>query len=76
MEKALRDGIDGILNQRQKIKSMQDGVKEAVTALAERFDMKPAQLNKVIGLIEKEREKGGVLALEREILEQAEDGVL
>lgn len=76
MEKALRDGIGEVLNQRQKIKTLQEGVKEAVTALAEKFDMKPAQLNKVIGLIEKEREKGGVLAQEREILEQAEDGVL
>lgn len=76
MEKALRDGIGEVLNQRQKIKTLQEGVKEAVTALAEKFDMKPAQLNKVIGLIEKEREKGGVLVSEREILEQAEDGVL
>lgn len=76
MEKALRDGIGEVLNQRQKIKTLQEGVKEVVVALAEKFDMKPAQLNKVIGLIEKEREKGGVLVSEREILEQAEDGVL
>ena len=76
MEKVLRDGIGEVLNQRQKIKTLQEGVKEAVTALAEKFDMKSAQLNKVIGLIEKEREKGGVLVSEREILEQAEDGVL
>ncbi|MHB8354484.1 MAG: hypothetical protein ACYDCF_08645, partial [Burkholderiales bacterium] len=61
---------------RQKVKALQEGVKEAVTALAERFDTKPTQLNKIIGLIEKEREKGGVLASEREILDQAEDAVL
>ncbi|MHB1630716.1 MAG: hypothetical protein ACYCR3_09100 [Acidithiobacillus sp.] len=76
MDKALRDGIEEVLRQRQKVKALQEGVKEAVTALAERFDTKPTQLNKIIGLIEKEREKGGVLASEREILDQAEDAVL
>lgn len=76
MDKALRDGIEEVLRQRQKVKSLQDGIKEAVTALAERFGTKPAPLNKIIGLIEKEREKGGVLASEREILDQAEDAVL
>jgi hypothetical protein len=76
MDKALRDGIDEVLRQRQKVKSLQEGVKEAVATLAERFDIKAAQLNKIIGLIEKEREKGGVLAAERDILDQAEDAVL
>ncbi len=76
MDKALRDGIEEVLRQRQKVKALQEGVKEAVTALAEKFDTKSAQLNKIIGLIEKEREKGGVLASEREILDQAEDAVL
>lgn len=76
MDKALRDGINDILNQRQKIKTLQEGIKESVAALAERFDLKPAQLNKVIGLVEKEREKGGVLAAERGILDTAEDVVL
>ncbi len=76
MEKALRDGIQDILSRRQQIKSIQEEIKEAVAALAERFEMKPAQLNKIIGLVEKEREKGGVLASEREILDQAEDAVL
>lgn len=76
MEKALRDGIADVLNQRQKIKTLQEGIKESVAALAERFDLKPAQLNKVIGLVEKEREKGGVLAAERGILDTAEDATL
>ena len=76
MDKALRDGIEDILHQRQKVKSLQDGIKESVAALADRFEMKPAQLSKIVGLIEKEREKGGVLAQERETLEAAEDAVL
>jgi hypothetical protein len=76
MDKALRDGIEDILQQRQKVKMMQESIKEAVTALAERFDTKAAHLNKIIGLVEKEREKGGVLDSEREILNQAEDAVL
>ncbi|MBU2741476.1 hypothetical protein [Acidithiobacillus albertensis] len=76
MDKALRDGIDDILNQRQKIKTLQEGIKESVAALAERYDLKSTDLNKVIGLVEKERGKGGVLAAERGILDTAEDAVL
>ncbi len=76
MEKAMRDGIEVVLRERQKIKTLQEGIKDAVQALGEKFDIKPAQLNKIIGLIEKEREKGGVLAAEREMLDVAEDAVL
>lgn len=73
MEAALREGINNILNQRVKLKAMQDSLKEDVSAIAERFDMKPAQLNKIIGLVEREREKGGVLEAERDLLEMAVD---
>lgn len=76
MEAALREGINNILNQRVKLKAMQDSLKEDVSAIAERFDMKPAQLNKVIGLVEKEREKGGVLKAEQGLLEMAVDAAV
>lgn len=76
MDAALRDGINDILNQRAKVKSLQESIKESVAALSERFDMKSSDLNKVIGLVEKEQEKGGVLNKERTFLDMAEDAAL
>ncbi|WP_215844556.1 hypothetical protein HHS34_005475 [Acidithiobacillus montserratensis] len=74
MEKdAIKEGLQDILNQRSKIARMQEEVKEAVKALAERFDRKPAEINKIIGLIEKERDKGGVIADARNLLDEAEE---
>lgn len=73
MDNTLRDSINDILNQRQKVKGIQESIKESVAEVAERFDMKPAQLNKIIGLVEKERDKGGVLSAERELLDMAEE---
>ncbi len=73
MERTLRDGIQDILNQKIRLKQIQDEIKESVLALAERFDMKPARLNKIINLVDKERSQGGVIEAEREILADAED---
>lgn len=73
MEQALRDGIQDILNQKTRAKRIQDEIKESVAALAERFDMKPARLNKIINLVDKEQSQGGVIEAEREILTDAED---
>ncbi|MBN6740738.1 hypothetical protein JKG47_09385 [Acidithiobacillus sp. MC6.1] len=73
MEKALKDSIEDILREREKAARIHEGIKEAVKAAAERFDMKPAQLSKIVGLIEKDREKGGVIDAEREMLDMAAD---
>ncbi len=73
MEQALRDGIQDVLNQKTRVKQIQDEIKESVLALAERFDMKPARLNKIINLVDKEQSQGGVIEAEREILTDAED---
>jgi CRISPR/Cas system Type II protein with McrA/HNH and RuvC-like nuclease domain len=69
----LKSAIEDILNQRAKVARVNEEIKEAVKSVAERFDLKPAQLNKVIGLVEKERDKGGVLDAERSILDIAAD---
>jgi hypothetical protein len=73
MEKALKDSIEDILREREKAARIHEGIKEAVKTAAERFDMKPAQLSKIVGLIEKDREKGGVIDAEREMLDMAAD---
>lgn len=73
MERALKDGIQDILNQKVRLKQIQDEIKESVSALAERFDMKPARLNKIINLVDKEQSQGGIIEAERDILTDAED---
>ncbi len=69
----LKSAIEDILNQRARVARLNEEIKESVKAVAERFDLKAAQLNKVIGLVEKERDKGGVLDAERSILDIAAD---
>jgi Asp-tRNA(Asn)/Glu-tRNA(Gln) amidotransferase A subunit family amidase len=70
---AMKDALRDILNLRAKIAQKQEEAKEAVKALAERFDRKPAEINKIIGTIEKERSKGGVIADARALLDEAEE---
>lgn len=70
---AMKDALRDILNLRAKIAQKQEEAKEAVKALAERFDRKPAEINKIIGYIEKEQDKGGVIADARALLDEAEE---
>jgi translation elongation factor EF-G len=74
--KEYRDAIEDVLRQREKVARMQEGIKDAVKSIAERFDRKPAQVNKVIVLVEKEREKGGVLEEQHNLLDDAESVLL
>ncbi len=72
IDSATRRAMEEIINQRIKVKAMTDSNKEMVKALAERLDVKPAQISKIISLIEKERDKGDVIVEERAILDNAE----
>lgn len=51
---------------------MQVQIKDDIKVIAEALGVKPAQINKVIALVEKERAKGGVISQEQEILDVAE----
>ncbi|MFA7655030.1 hypothetical protein [Acidithiobacillus thiooxidans] len=68
-----REAIEDIINRRAGITSMQAQLKEDIKAIAERTGTKPAQINKIISLVEKERDKGDVLAVERDIIDVASD---
>ncbi len=72
IDSAARKTIEDILTQRTRVAAMSDSIKESIKALAERLDVKPAQITKVITLVEKEREKGDVIEGERNTLETAE----
>ena len=73
IDSALKSAIEDILNQRARVARLNEEIKEAIKAVADRFDLKPAQLNKVVGLVERERDKGGVLDAERSVLDIAAD---
>jgi fumarylacetoacetate (FAA) hydrolase family protein len=67
-----REVIEDILNRRQGIQSMQAQLKEDLKALADYPAVKPAQVARIISLVERERAKGDVLAAERDLIDAAE----
>ena len=72
ISKKAREAIEDIINRRAKIASMQEKLKEDVKAVAEHLDIKPGKLNKIIGLVEKERQSGEVVEEERGTLDMVE----
>jgi fumarylacetoacetate (FAA) hydrolase family protein len=70
-----REVIEDILNRRQGIQSMQAQLKEDLKALADYLAVKPAQVARIISLVERERAKGDVLAAERDLIDAAESMV-
>ncbi len=72
ISKKAREAIEDIINRRAKIASMQEQLKEDVKAVAEHLDIKPGKLNKIIGLVEKERQSGEVVEEERNTLDAVE----
>ena len=72
ISKKAREAIEDIINRRAKIASMQEQLKEDVKAVAEHLDIKPGKLNKIIGMVEKERQSGEVVEEERDTLDTVE----
>ena len=68
-----RKAIEDVINRRTAIASMQEQLKEDVKAIAEYLDIKPAKLNRIISLVEKERETGDVVEEERDTLDTVAD---
>ena len=75
LDQKAREVIEDILNRRQGIQSLQAQLKEDLKALADYLAIKPAQVSRIISLVERERAKGDVLAAERDLLDTAESMV-
>lgn len=69
VKKAIRD----ILNRKASIARETDQIKDDIKAVAVAMGTKPAAVNKILGLIEKEKAKGGVIDSERDILDFADE---
>ena len=63
----------GLLNKRIAVKGTVSSAFEDIKAIAEHLGGKPAQVSKIIALVEKEREKGDVISGERDIIDAAEE---
>jgi Mn-dependent DtxR family transcriptional regulator len=66
-----KKSFEAILNQKEELKEAQETLKESVKKLADELGVKPAVVTRILGLVEKERAKGGVLTGEREVVETA-----
>lgn len=70
-----REAIEDIINRREGINSIQAQLKEDIKAIAEYLAVKPAQVARIISLVERERAKGDVLEAERGVIDAAESMV-
>jgi len=66
-----KKSFEAILNQKEELKEAKESLKESIKKLADELKVKPAVINRILGLVEKERVKGGILADEREMVETA-----
>lgn len=67
-----RRAIGVIVESKLRVKIAQGQITDDVKALSERLGMTSAELNKIIALSMKERERGNVLAHEKALIEVAE----
>ena len=73
LDATAKKAIQDVIIRREGANRVLAQIKEDIKAIAENLGVKPAQINKVISLVEKERGKGGVLEGERNIIDAAED---
>ena len=66
-----RKRFEAILNQKEELKRGQADIKDAIKTLASEMGVKTAVVNRILGLVEKERLKGGIIADEREVVDTA-----
>jgi len=71
LDPGTKKSFEAILNQKEELKEAQETLKESVKKLADELGVKPAVVTRILGLVEKERAKGGVLTGEREVVETA-----
>jgi hypothetical protein len=67
-----RAAITAIIETKMRITLAQGQAREDVKVVADKLGMKPAELNKIVRLAMREREKGNVLTYEKALIEVAE----
>ena len=72
LDSGKRKRFEAILNQKEELKKGQADIKDAIKTLASEMGVKTAVVNRILGLVEKERLKGGIIADEREVVDTAD----
>jgi len=67
-----REAIGAIIEGKYRMKLAQDQMREDVKAVAEKLGMKSSELNRIVRLAMRERERGNVLLHEKALIEVAE----
>jgi hypothetical protein len=67
-----REAIGAMIEAKYRMKLAQDQMREDVKAIAERLGMKSSELNRIVRLAMRERERGNVLQHEKALIELAE----
>ncbi|HYC47139.1 MAG TPA: hypothetical protein VED01_16825 [Burkholderiales bacterium] len=67
-----RAAIRAIIETKMRIKLAQGQAREDAKAVADRLGMKPSELNRIVSLAMRERERGNVLAQEKALIDLAE----
>ena len=70
-----RRAIVAIMEAKMRLQLAQAQVREDTKVVADRLGMKPAELNRIVRLAARERERGNVLAHEKALIEVAEQVV-
>lgn len=70
-----RKAIAAIITSKDRIKLAQAQLHDDVKTVAERLGMKTSELNRIVRLAMRERERGNVLSLEKALIEVAEQVV-
>jgi len=58
LDSGKRKRFEAILNQKEELKKGQADIKDAIKTLASEMGVKTAVVNRILGLVEKERSKG------------------
>lgn len=67
--------VESIINTKLQIKLDKEAMADDIKALADQCGLKPAEINKIIGLIEKERAKGGEIHSTEKYVDYAKSAV-
>ena len=64
--------IEDVLSRKAKIALQKEDIREDIKVVAERMGVTPAAVNRIMTLVDKERSKGDILHIEREVIDAAE----
>ncbi len=63
--------LEDVLDRKERVDRMNEQIQDDIKAIAERFEMKPARVRKILTLMDQEKRKGGVIEEAMETLEMA-----